>query len=546
MHPRLSALIGTGMRAMLSRRIAQLNDRKRWGAHTQRIQMRTLRGHIEHAKHTEHGRTHRFDRLVGLSDDDDLLRAYRESTPHVEIEDLRDTLERMRSEGEPSVLWPGHVERWAETSGTTGGQKYLPLTDEMMRSNFKAALDIFAHAHRFGVSLPSIFAGRLMFLGGSTDLRTNEHGFRTGDLSAIAVEQICWPLSEVYTPGRDIALMPNWNEKIQVMAQHTSTQDVRMLSGMASWGLVVFEKILEYARERDPSINCVRDVWPNLQLFVHGGVKYAPFQPRVSEAWSGRDSIDIPHRLEVYPASEGFIAVQDEPNTPGKPTSLRLHVDTGIFWEFIPLEEIDSPHARAVPVWEAEPGVRYVVCMTTCAGLWRYIIGDVVVFDEVPPHAPARLRIVGRHKHFINAFGENLIVEQIEYAVEMAQHGTKMRTGEFTAAPVYPGDGHHACIELAIETDAPAETVRRFAEIFDSTLRMRNQDYFEKREGSTGLEPAILTPLPFGTIHAWMDSIGKLGGQRKVPRCANHRDYISAIRERAGLPPIPEARHAPT
>lgn len=484
------------------------------------------------ARHTELGREHGFGKMLGMARED-RVRAFRDAIPHADYEAWRARMARMREGGEPDVTWPGLVRNWAQTSGTTGGEKYIPVTDAMMKSNYRAALDVFCHASRFGVSLSSLFAGNILFLGGSTEVHENEHGVRTGDLSGLVTPLIRWPLSEVYSPGLDVALMSHWPSKIEAMATIALEQDLRGVSGMASWGLVLMERVLEMARERDPSITCLRDVWPHLDLFIHGGVKYPPFDPRVREVWSGSSELvpenDIPHRLEVYPASEGFIAVQDTAGDPG----LRLHTDIGLFFEFIPAEEVDSPDARAFMCHEVEKGQRYVVCMTTCAGLWRYIIGDMVEFETIPPEGPPRLRIVGRHRHFMNAFGENLIVEEIERAVVVAQSATGARIGEFTASPVYPSESSRAGLELVIEWEGAAEALAEFGRVFDEHLREINVDYNTKRTDGMGMKTPTLTPVRAGAFHAWMASRGRLGGQNKCPRLANHREYVEGVRSLA-------------
>ncbi|QYU68561.1 GH3 auxin-responsive promoter family protein [Leptolyngbya sp. 15MV] len=322
----------------------------------------------------------------------------------------------------------------------------------MMASNFKASLDIFAHMRRFGLPLHRVTAGRCLFLGGSTDLETNAHGIRTGDLSALVTGLIKWPISEVYSPGPAIALMKHWPSKIDAMARLALTQDVRFISGVPSWAIMLFERVIAIAREQGHDVSTIRQIWPNLQIFVHGGVKYAPFDPRVRQFWSGApDGDDLPYRLELYPASEGFIAMQDTRADPG----LRLMSDIGNFYEFVPLERINDPDPEAFTCDRVEKGQKYVVVMSTCSGLWRYIIGDVVEFDTIPAspdgrggEGPCRLRIVGRHKHFMNAFGENLIGEHIELAVAAASRATGLIVGEFTAAPVYPKEGQRGSVQL--------------------------------------------------------------------------------------------------
>jgi GH3 auxin-responsive promoter len=508
-----------------------------------RLQIAQLRGLIRRAERTEFGQAHGFAKLAAATDSD-LVRAYRENVRAADWYVYKDQIARMRENAEPDVLWPGLVKNFAQTSGTTAGDKFIPVSNAMLKSNYAAALDIFATCKGYGVPLSRLLSGKALFLGGTTELSVNQHGIRTGDLSGIVTPMIKWPISKIYAPGAKIALLSDWPSKIEAMAQECIEQDIRMINGMPSWAMVLFDRVIALARERGKNATTIRDVWPNLSVFVHGGVKYTPFEPRVRQFYSGSmTGADIPWRHELYPASEGFIAMQDTAHDPG----LRLLSDIGNFYEFIPLEQIDDPEPPAFTADAVEKGQKYVVCMSTCAGLWRYIIGDVVVFDTVCDglsrngrasrgDGPSRMRIVGRHRHFINAFGENLIVEHIENAVAAAARATGVIVGEFTAAPVYPGPSTRAGLELAVEIEskpsAPRPTsaaIESFAHAFDASLKEQNVDYTTKRSAGVGMAGPIITPLAMGTFHAWMASRGKLGGQNKCPRCANHREYIDGV-----------------
>lgn len=533
--PRWTSLVGAGLRARVAARIKRLDDTGYWHRRTAGLQVAQLRSLLAQAARTEFGRLHDFQRLSMLPEYD-LVPAYQRAVPHADYGAYRAYVSRMREGGEADVLWTGLIRDYAQTSGTTAGDKYIPVSREMLRSNYLASLDIFANAARFGASLPAITTGRCLFLGGSTELSENQHGIRTGDLSGLVTPLIKWPISKIYSPGPKIALMSHWPSKLDAMAEACIDQDIRFISGMPSWALVLFEKVIALSNSRGRRAGCIRDVWPNLMIFVHGGVKYAPFDPRVRQLYSGSAAgDDIPFRVELYPASEGFIAMQDTRFDPG----LRLLCDIGNFYEFIPLEEIDSPGARAFTCDQVEKGQRYVVTMSTCAGLWRYIIGDVVEFDTIPSRldgrggdGPCRLRIVGRHRHFINAFGENLIVEHIENAVASAAKATGLVVGEFTAAPVYAGQGRRAGLELAIEfagLPVASPNLDAFREAFDRSLKEQNVDYTTKRTDDLGMAPPTVTPLAIGTFHRWLESRGKLGGQHKCPRCANHREIIDAL-----------------
>jgi hypothetical protein len=539
---RLTSLVGMGMRAYLARRVPLLSNVRHWKENSAGIQIAQLRGVLRTAERTEFGKARGFTKLLSL-DNRDLLPAFRAEIPVADWYAYASLIQRMREGGERDILWPGLVTDYAQTSGTTAGDKFIPVSQQMLRSNFLASLDIFASLARFGVPLGQMLAGKSLFLGGSTDLSTNQHGVRTGDLSGIVTPLIRWPLSEIYLPGPKIALMSHWPGKIQAMAERCLDEDVRMVSGMCSWGLVLFEKVLELARARGRKASVITDVWPNFSVFVHGGVKYAPFDSRMRTIYSGSPTgADLPVRCELYPASEGFVAIQDTPRDPG----LRLLTDIGNFVEFVPLEEASNPSPRGFGCWEVEKGQRYVVTLTTCAGLYRYLLGDVVEFDTIPdkPHTqgggggdgPARLRIVGRHKHFINAFGENLIVEHIENAVARAASVAQVVVGEFTAAPVYPQGESKAGLELAVElaSAASAAQLQAFGSAFDASLKEQNADYTTKRTEGLGMQPPTISPLPVGTFHRWLASKGKLGGQHKCPRCANHRDIIEAVKASQG------------
>lgn len=537
---RWTGLVGVALAGRVAARAERLDDEAYWVANTRRVQVAQLRRNITRARDTELGREWGFARLAGIDDDGRLLDAYRARAPLADWYAFKDRLERMRVGGEPDVLWPGVVRDFAQTSGTTAGDKYIPVSREMMRSNYRASLDIFAHLSRMGLSLPDLLCGRCLFIGGSSAVEENERGVRTGDLSGLVTRLITWPLTEIYLPGRKIALLSDWTTKIEVMARAIWDQDIRFVSGMPSWGIVLFNRVLEIARERGREVRTLREVWPNLRVFVHGGVKYEPFDPRVRTLWSGAPGgDDIPRRFELYPASEGFIAMQDAAGEPGVQPSLRLIPDIGNFYEFVPLEEVDDPNARALTADEVEVGQRYVVVMSTCAGLWRYVLGDVVEFDSVPRAGrrggevgPARLRIVGRHRHFINAFGENLIVEHIEHGVAEAARATGLAVGEFTAAPVYPGAGRRAGLEVAVEFAGFAPSTAQlaaFGEAFDRAVKSVNVDYTTKRRDDLGMVPPTITPLPLGAFHAWLAARGKLGGQHKCPRCANHREIVESL-----------------
>lgn len=536
----MTSAVGLALRARVERRRRKLNDLEYWQRSTCSIQSEQLRKNLKASAQTVFGKQHGFASIAAIKDDGEMIRAYRAALPINDWYVFKDHIEAMRERGESDVLWPGRVGHFAQTSGTTAGDKYIPVSEEMFRSNYLASLDIFAHLINRGVHPERMMGGRCLFLGGSTDLDYNEHGIATGDLSGLVTPLIKWPLSTIYSPGPEVALMSHWPDKIEAMAQLSIDQDIRFISGMPSWALVLIDRVIELANERGIKATCARDVWPNLEVFVHGGVNYTPFVERMSIAFSGDSEIDFPCRQELYPASEGFIAMQDRADELG----MRLLVDNGTFYEFVPRDQIDDENPEVLSCWEVEKGTQYVVVMSTNAGLWRYIIGDVVEFDTIPDgfdgkggDGPARLRIVGRHRHFINAFGENLIGEHIEDGVSAASRAAGVTIGEFTAAPVYPSQTNRAGLEVAVEFEQlpNAEQLALFGKVFDETIKATNVDYNTKRSDSLGMSEPTITVLPDGTFHRWLDKKGKLGGQHKCPRCANHREILGEVLEAAQI-----------
>lgn len=528
---RATSLVGAGIRAFLAPRISLLNNERHWTRNSAGIQVAQLRNLMHVSKDTVFGKQFHFAKLLELPNDE-IVAAYRKEVPVADWYVFKDWIARMREGAEPDVLWPGLVKDFAQTSGTTAGDKFIPVSAAMMKSNQLASFDIFANVHRFGVSLPNLLAGKVLFLGGSTNLETSAKGIRTGDLSGIIAPLIRWPLTTIYLPGNDIATMSHWPSKIEAMAKRCVNEDVRMVCGMCSWALVLFDRVMQLAREQGRKVSTLQDVWPNLSMFVHGGVKYGPFDPRVRNAWSGSpEGADLPRRLELYPASEGFVAIQDRAGDPG----MRLNVDMMNFYEFVPLESINDPNPPAFTCDTVEKGQKYVVVMSTCAGMWRYVLGDVVEFDTIPAklgsetgEGPSRLRIVGRHRHFINAFGENLIVEHIENAVAHAAKAAGVMVGEFSACPVYPPTPG---LEVAVEMETREPSVlAAFRDAIDASLKQQNVDYTTKRTDGVGMAMPTITPLPRGAFHKWMESRGKLGGQHKCPRCANHREIVDGVK----------------
>ncbi len=468
---------------------------------------------LAQGRRTQFGQDHGFD---AIRTHDDFVRA----VPVADYVAQLPWVENMLA-GKSDVTWPGVTRYFAQTSGTTAGDKRIPLTDAMQAANRRAALAIFAYYKRRSAKrLRDLIGGQLLFLGGSTSMTPTGHGGWIGDLSGIASRDIRWPLNKHYEPGHDMALIDNWEEKIRRVADRTVGRDVRFVTGMPSWVMVLFDHVCRL-RGLDPA-GGVSDIWPNLQLFVHGGVNFAPYRSAFGRYFRDDHRLDY---LEVYPASEGFIAIQAEADNPG----MEMLTDNGLFFEFIPLEEFGRPGARRLTIGQVETDVPYSLVLSTNAGLWAYDIGDVVRFLST---RPPRIVFAGRNKHFINAFGENIIGEQISAAVAHAAEVTGTDVAEFTAAPRYAASEQRGCHEYVVEFDGPPPrdgVLDRFAEALDRKLVELNHDYEVKRRGDLGMTRVEVSPVPAGTFYDWMKQRGKLGGQHKVPVCANDRKYLEEL-----------------
>jgi len=464
------------------------------------------------------GRDTWFGRQHGLAS----VRTHEDFVRAVPISDYVGRLEMFRRilGGERDVSWPGRARFFAQTSGTTAGDKYIPVTREMAASNRRAALAMFALYRRWGGGkIESLLDGQLLFLGGSTSLSRTDSGAMVGDLSGIATRSIRWPLSRRYEPGAALALLDTWERKVQAVAERVAHRDVRFVTGMPSWVKILFDRLCEL-RGVNPC-GGMSEIWPNLQLFVHGGVNFAPYRPSFLPYFRPDHRLDF---LEVYPASEGFIAIQAEPASPG----MEMLIDNGLFYEFVPLSQWGSPQAPRLTIEQVQLDVPYSLVLSTCAGLWAYDLGDVVRFVSL---LPPRIVFAGRNKHFVNAFGENVIGEHVSAAVAAASAATGAQVVEFTVAPIYSGASRRVgAHEYVVEFNSPPRGgIEAFAVAIDAELKRINNDYSVKRAGDLGMTPPEITAVPQGTFYRWMKARGKLGGQHKVPLCANDRGYADDL-----------------
>ena len=468
--------------------------------------MQVLRRLTSKAERTEWGREHGFASLRTYED-------FAASSPVNTYEDLKLAIDRMR-QGERDVLWPGQVRWYAKSSGTTNDKsKFIPVSQDGLRdTHYAGGRD--AVAWYLGNNPHSrIFDGKALILGGSHASNYNLKNSLVGDLSAILIENINPLVNLVRVPKKETALLSDFELKRDRIAHEAIKENVTNLSGVPSWMLSVMNRVLEITGKDNLS-----EVWPNLEMFFHGGVAFTPYREQYRKLIPSANM----HYMETYNASEGFFGIQDDPSD----LSMSLMLDYGVFYEFIPMDELESPNPHVVPLWGVETGRNYAMLISTSSGLWRYMIGDTVRFTSTNPY---KIVITGRTKFFINAFGEELIVDNAEAGLAEACRQTGAQVLEYTAAPVFmDGEGkcrHQWLVEFAKEP----EDITLFARILDETLQHVNSDYEAKRYKDITLQPLELVAARKGLFHDWLASKGKLGGQHKVPRLSNNRVHIEEM-----------------
>lgn len=457
---------------------------------------------------TEYGRAH--GATPGMS-----YEQYRQIMPLVNYESLLPWVERTMR-GEQGLLWPTDIKWFAKSSGTTSTRsKFIPVSRESLEDcHMKAGRDLVA-MYCVQTDDSQLFDGLTLKLGGSSKMNDLNGKSYYGDLSAILIHTLPLWAEWRSTPSHDIALMEEWEEKLEMIAQQVVKQNVTSLFGVPSWMLVLMRRVLEIADAQHLS-----EVWPNLELFVHGGVSYAPYEEPFKAILPENNF----SRLETYNASEGFFAAQDRLNEEG----MLLFLDHGIFYEFVPIESFQGRRSEAVPLEGVELGKTYAVIITTNGGLWRYILGDTVRFTSV---APYRVVVSGRTRLFINAFGEELMMDNAERAMAEACQASNAHMLDYTAAPVFMEGGSAGAHEWLIEFSQEPADPDAFRDLLDASLKRLNTDYEAKRHKDMVLRPPIIHIAPRNTFHNWLKSKGKLGGQHKVPRLSNDRVLMDALLE---------------
>ena len=458
------------------------------------------------ASDTEWGRAYGYGSCLTYED-------FARKTPLNTYEDLKALIDRMRR-GKRDVLWPGRVKWYAKSSGTTNDKsKFIPVSaDGLHDTHYAGGKDAVVWYLRNNPQ-SRIFDGKALILGGSHAPNYNLPGSLVGDLSAILIENINPLVNMVRVPKKATALLSDFEIKRDRIAREAMRQNVTNLSGVPSWMLSVLNRVMELSGKQH-----LEEVWPNLEVFFHGGVAFTPYRQQYQRLITSPRM----HYMETYNASEGFFGLQDDPAD----AAMSLMIDYGVFYEFIPMDEFDSPEPTVVPLWGVETGRNYAMVITTSSGLWRYIIGDMVRFTG---RAPYKFIITGRTKSFINAFGEELIVDNAEKGLAEACRQTGAEVLEYTAAPVFMDANGKCRHQWVVEFSREPDNIDEFARILDESLQQINSDYEAKRYKDITLQRLELIKARPGVFNDWLKQKGKLGGQHKVPRLCNNRDIIEQV-----------------
>ncbi|WP_185866514.1 GH3 auxin-responsive promoter family protein [Blattabacterium cuenoti] len=469
------------------------------------IQYKLIHQLMAYAKNTEFGKKYGFYDIKKYQQ-------FSERIPICKYTDLQPIIERIRK-GEKNLLWPGKVKWFARSSGTTSTKsKYIPVTKlSMHECHYKAGKDmlsIYIHNH----PKTKIFFGKALRLGGSHELYRNYNTFY-GDLSSILIKNLPFWAEYISIPRKKIALMSEWEEKLETLVKETAKKDVRLLLGVCSWLLIFLNHLLKKFDKKK-----INDIWPHIEVIFHGGVSFQPYKEQYNDLFSSH-SVNY---YNVYSASEGFFAVQDQKNV----EDLLLLLDHGIFYEFIPMEEIHNPYPKIIPIEKVELKTNYALVVSTNAGLWRYIVGDTIKFTSLSPY---RISISGRTKHYINTFGEELIIENAEKALNITCQKTDSIIHEYTAGPIYMNQKNSGAHEWIIEFKKPPRDLCYFRDILDKELKFLNSDYETKRYKNMILRPPVIFVARNGLFYDWLKKNRKLGGQNKIPRLSNDRKYIDSL-----------------
>ena len=497
-------LLHTVVSWLLKKRVHDIELFIKYPHEVQRDELMNL---LQTAKKTEVGKQYGFADIQQYKD-------FADRVPVRTYEEIAPMIERSR-QGEQNIFWPTPIKWYAKSSGTTNAKsKFIPISDESLEDcHFKGGKDMLSLYFKNNEQ-SSVLQGKALRLGGSKEIYEENNSY-FGDLSAIMIDNLPLWAEMVSAPSQKVSLMAEWETKMKAIVEETLSEDIRSMAGVPSWMLVLLQKVLaETGRES------ILDVWPNMEVYFHGGVNFMPYR----EQYKALMPSDNVHYVELYNASEGFFGVQDQLNS----DELLLMLDYGIFYEFIDMKAYGTQNERIIPLSDVVVGKQYAVIISTNAGLWRYHIGDTIRFTYI---APYRFKITGRTKHFINVFGEELVIENANKALELISQRHHVQLVDYTAAPIFMNGYEKGGHEWLIEFKTPPTDVNAFSKDLDKQLQALNSDYEAKRYKNMTLMPLKLHVAKPKTFYKWLKQKGKIGGQHKVPRLSNTREYLDELLE---------------
>ncbi len=495
------ALFNSVVNWFIKQRIDQIQNFMDHPIETQKGILSSL---LYHAEETEYGKIHGFSSVSNYED-------FKRNVPIVSYEDFEPYIEKAR-QGQRDIIWPGLIRQFAKSSGTTNAKsKFIPITDESLEyCHFKAGKDlvsIYANNHPEN----QLFAYKNLRLGGSAEVY-EQFNTKFGDLSAILIDNLPFWVEITTTPSKKVSLMSEWETKLKAIVSEVKNAEVGSLTGVPSWMMVLLQRVL-----KETNAGSISEIWPNLEVFFHGGISFKPYRDQYRQI-IGKDI----NYYEIYNASEGFFGIQDQHGS----DEMLLMLDYGIFYEFIPMEDFGKENPRVLSLENVEKNKNYALVITTNGGLWRYLIGDTVCFTSLNPF---RIKISGRTKHYINAFGEELMIDNVECALHKACEKTGAQITEYTGAPIFMSGNGSGAHEWIFEFSKEPSCLEDFTDIFDEHLKSINSDYEAKRYLNMTLKRPVVNVAKPNLFYHWMKSRGKLGGQNKVPRLCNDREYIDPL-----------------
>jgi hypothetical protein len=469
-------------------------------------QREVLQDLITHGSYTAFGRKHRFDTIFSI-------KSFKEQVPIQDYETVKPFVQQLM-EGEENILWNTPVNWFAKSSGTTNDKsKFIPITEESLQDNhYQASKDVLSLYYNYHPE-SDLLTGKGLVIGGSHQISTINEDIQYGDLSAVLLQNAPSWAGLIRTPELSIALMDEWEDKLEQIAQSTINENVTSIAGVPTWTLILLKRILQISGKQH-----IKDVWPNLELYIHGGVSFVPYKEQFNQIMG-----NAVQYLEMYNASEGFFAAQDSPTANG----MLLFLHHGIFYEFMPMEEYGKEKPKTIGLNDVELGKNYALVISTNGGLWRYLVGDTIQFTS---KFPFRIIVSGRIKHYMNAFGEEVMVDNTDKAIAEACHICNVVVSDYTAAPVYFSNSNNGCHEWLIEFEQAPTNIEAFTLALDNALKNINSDYEAKRHKNIALTLPIVQAVPHNTFNKWLHSKNKLGGQHKVPRLSNERTIVEAIK----------------